>query len=750
MANIKEKLLLKDILSDMKKVITIPIYQRGYDWDKEDIIKLVEDVVIFDRTFKEEVEEKYYLGNLLIREQESKQQGITEYIIIDGQQRITSTLLIIAALRNTKNISDEEAEKYLMVQSYKDNKKMKLNRMKDADVIRKIFNDDKNINFNDKNTRVYENYKAVLNWLNENPKNASKAYGALKRIVIVEVGINPSNETKVFETINSTGKKLTPADLIKAFTLFGVHNFSEEDSKKLEQYFEENIISRLGSLENVSDFYRYYVAIEGNTTLANRSSREIYYMFKAINREYRYDNKEEVEELIAEVGRHAEIFERINGFKYTKPEYKLYKKVYASNSKTYYPLAHRLVEEYAHDFPEEDMGKVMRIIAKIALFRSIGNEPDKNITTTILSVFPDFLKFRNGKSTTLEDFENFIDLMPFERNYGIPNYEKLREKIQSSSHYSENKGKLKNILFACEVFSNKRGTPVDLENDFELEHIFPQTQTEWEKHMEAEEIIKMIIKRDNIGNMTLLSKGINISISNSFFPTKLKGKIVNGKQQEGILSDTIKLSQYFVNMNVWDSQAIIKRSIDLLDIIYDHFNENREVLERIENPIKTEKDADTEALNKTNMKKWRDQKYDFIDYYNTLKDNILEKIPSEIKLHKVQPVSWWQFGIKTKEMSKTMNGSITTRRNKNKEKIMAITIDWDKDEKARQIKKLNNENEFNKLFDYNFVWKDPNKKGWGFVIELPVKFNGKYHEDLPLMVLKAFKDIVDNIDNIMK
>lgn len=89
----------------------IPIYQRTYSWEaKVQVEKLIEDIIEFGREYKENTKAEYYIGNVIVKNQVRAFQQ--ERVVIDGQQRITTTILILCAIRDVyvKKIKSDEAK----------------------------------------------------------------------------------------------------------------------------------------------------------------------------------------------------------------------------------------------------------------------------------------------------------------------------------------------------------------------------------------------------------------------------------------------------------------------------------------------------------------------------------------------------------------------------------------------------------------------------------------------------------------
>lgn len=93
-----------------KPVYSVPVYQRPYSWDKEQIDVLLND--IFETYSSEYKNEGYYTGNIIVYDRNDKINGlITKYEIIDGQQRITTFalfLMSIYTIARRENIDDSD------------------------------------------------------------------------------------------------------------------------------------------------------------------------------------------------------------------------------------------------------------------------------------------------------------------------------------------------------------------------------------------------------------------------------------------------------------------------------------------------------------------------------------------------------------------------------------------------------------------------------------------------------------------
>lgn len=102
-----DKLFVKDVF---KKWYRIPEYQRPYVWGADQVIELLDDVY---RARQSNPESQYFLGSMVLKKSD-KQDGATkyeEYDLLDGQQRLTTLLLIMAVVRDLTPKSNEARRK---------------------------------------------------------------------------------------------------------------------------------------------------------------------------------------------------------------------------------------------------------------------------------------------------------------------------------------------------------------------------------------------------------------------------------------------------------------------------------------------------------------------------------------------------------------------------------------------------------------------------------------------------------------
>ena len=101
---------IKNLIIGDNAQFHIPTYQRTYTWEaKKHVEKLINDIVEFGREYDGNTKSEYYIGNIIVKNQTRAFQQ--ERVVIDGQQRITTTILVLCAIRDIylKKIKTDEA-----------------------------------------------------------------------------------------------------------------------------------------------------------------------------------------------------------------------------------------------------------------------------------------------------------------------------------------------------------------------------------------------------------------------------------------------------------------------------------------------------------------------------------------------------------------------------------------------------------------------------------------------------------------
>ena len=214
-----EQRSVRDII-DKKINFNVPAYQRGYRWDKLNVTDLLDDLLEF---MQDDSSGKFYCLQPLV----VKKIGENRYNVIDGQQRLTTILIILKYLENLLKEENGIDEIYTLgYETRKDSKDFLQN-------IASKTQDESNQNMD--YFCMYQAYKAVENWFEEKIKEKKTTKRKMleiftnledeKHIEFIWYEVEDSeDEVKIFARLNSGKIPLTNAELIKALFL-NVRNF---------------------------------------------------------------------------------------------------------------------------------------------------------------------------------------------------------------------------------------------------------------------------------------------------------------------------------------------------------------------------------------------------------------------------------------------------------------------------------------------------------------------------------------------
>lgn len=267
---------LEDLLKD--KFFEIPVYQRPYSWDIPQISVLLNDLF---GEFEADSSNKYYVGNIITTSSNTIH-NISTVDIIDGQQRITSFILIFLTLYsvciyrninhtdktiiNLKNILWKDRNrinvKELRCISLSSLEKECFNNIYDEcfdsplNIVNYIETYHYKSNFED---RIIKNFLFIYKWINEKLPNDFDLLNFIDYIlrnvyfIIIDATPNKNNIFSMFESINSKGKKLETIDLIKSFI------FSVIDKESYNIYLKKWGDLIIKTNDNLYDYLLTYI-----------------------------------------------------------------------------------------------------------------------------------------------------------------------------------------------------------------------------------------------------------------------------------------------------------------------------------------------------------------------------------------------------------------------------------------------------------------------------------------------------------
>ena len=193
----------------------VPIYQRNYSWTEREVRQLWDDII---RTGSREEISSHFVGSIVYIER--GEGTITEpspFLVIDGQQRLTSLTLILEALSKAVGTAEpirgfseaEMHENYLFNKYRNDEQRFKLLLSQiDKDTLITLI--EHSSLPNDHSVRIVENYELIKGLINEHQSKLDIICNGLAKLRIVDISLDPNvdNPQLIFESLNSTGLEL--------------------------------------------------------------------------------------------------------------------------------------------------------------------------------------------------------------------------------------------------------------------------------------------------------------------------------------------------------------------------------------------------------------------------------------------------------------------------------------------------------------------------------------------------------------
>ena len=271
----------------------IPVFQRDYNWEEEQCHQLWDDIERIGR----KGEGDHFFGPVVYIATTGQSAAFTRWLLIDGQQRMTTVSLLMAAVRDhTKKDSsqtDTHARKiehdFLLNTFEEESQRRKLLlRERDDDTLSWLIDGGEEPVNDARSQTVFQSYKFFREKLRDTDLNV--VLNGVGRLTVVDVRLELGKDDpqQIFESLNSTGLDLTQADLVRNYILMGLDEV--EQTNLYRQYWQR--IERLytaspGQLDN---FLRDFVALDTRTQKQGRVD-QVYANFRLAFGECKADPK---------------------------------------------------------------------------------------------------------------------------------------------------------------------------------------------------------------------------------------------------------------------------------------------------------------------------------------------------------------------------------------------------------------------------------------------------------------------------
>ncbi len=531
----------------------IPIYQRTYSWSERECRQLWDDIL---RAGEDVDIPAHFIGSIVYIEkgefQVAKQSSL---LVIDGQQRLTTAMIILEALArrlgNDEPIDGFSAEKlrsyYLLNTLEKGESRFKLLLTRTdktsllALVQQKPLPDEPSI-------RIEQNFAFFEKQIQNLGNDLEPLCKGLAKLIVVDISLNRSqdNPQLIFESMNSTGRELSQADLIRNYVLMGL-----EPSHQTELYEEhwrpiEIAFGQEAYGVYFDDFMRHYLTYKSNGEIPK--IRAVYEAFKT------HANKPEIfaasiDDLVADIHTFANYY---CAMAFGKEENKDLAQSFADLRELKVEVAFPLLLELYHDYDCEILSKdefveVLRLVEAYVFRRVVCAIPTNSLNRTFATFGQAIDKNRYVETASV----HFLNLRSYRR---FPRDGEFKHELSNRDLYNFQRRSY--WLRRLENHGRKERVYLD---EYTIEHIMPQNENlsdEWKEALGPDWQGIQETSVHSLGNLTLT--GYNPEYGDRSFAYK---RDTDG----GFKESPLRLNAGLGELDEWNEGTIRKRAMKLAD-----------------------------------------------------------------------------------------------------------------------------------------------------------------------------------------
>ncbi len=500
----------------------IPIYQRTYSWTEKECRQLWDDII---KTGANPTVTAHFVGSIVYIEKGLSNLTSEEpMLVIDGQQRLTTLTLLLTALARALELQEEgkrepvegfsprKIRNYYLVNPEEEGERHHKLLLSQTDKLSLIAIVDSQEQPKDRSIRVVENFALFQSLIEGRKGDLLDVCNGLAKLVIVDIALNRAqdNPQLIFESMNSTGRELSQADLIRNFILMGLEQ--KIQTQLYNQYWRpmEVDFGQEAYGAYFDGFMRHYLTMR---TGEIPRQDEVYEAFKEYARiELARDG---VETLVRNVRNFARYFcSMALGAETDADLASAFLDLRELRVDVAYPFLLELYDDYVNGLlSKDDFVTAIRLIEAYVFRRAICAIPTNSMNKT----FGNFGKALR-KSSYLESIQAHLLTLPSYRRF--PNDEEFRRDIQFRDLYNFRSRSY--WLRRLENFGRKERVSVD---EYTIEHILPQCDNDaekvpkaWRDALGSNWETTWNDYRHTLGNLTLT--GYNSEYSNKPFAEK--------------------------------------------------------------------------------------------------------------------------------------------------------------------------------------------------------------------------------------
>lgn len=523
---------LQEIIEGTKQYV-IPLFQRPYSWTQKEWSILWKDISELAEMGSPRA---HFMGSIVNMPTTSVPHGVSKFLLIDGQQRLTTIFIILTILRNkarndgNNKLADkihntllvnqyEEGHDYYKLLPTQDDRKSFMQIISHEDI---------------SDNQIGEAYLFFEKKIKNSPCSSDKILKILTdnlSIVSIVLGAD-DNPYLVFESLNAKGRRLTPADLIKNYFFMRIHQ--DKQDEVFTHYWQP---MQTDMEKELPEYIRHFMMRKGGTV----KTGDVYYSLKE------QVNEDNAIDYIRELSKYSRYYKSM-----IHPETEMntklrecFMRLNRIEATTAYPILLFFYGEYdSQHITLDDFVDILTSLENYLIRRFVCDYKSNLLN----KIFPTAYMAVSQAENAAEAFKTFLS------EKGYPKDAEFKTKFKETRMYGGGERKIKTrfILERLEDGYHHK-EKIDMSN-LSIEHIMPQTLSVWwQKNLgeEWEEVHEDLI--DTIGNLTLTA--YNSELSNDDYETK-----------RAIYAEShLEMNKHLSSISSWKKEQILERSSLLAD-----------------------------------------------------------------------------------------------------------------------------------------------------------------------------------------
>ena len=549
---------LVSFLEGADKRFDIPVFQRKYDWKIENCQQLLNDLAALDPSLGSDGQRPtHFFGSIVAKS--SGAGAKTIFQIIDGQQRITTVTLLLAAIANMalpgypaskdQALNNEIMSRFLIAPWAQEGDKVKLRPVKgDREALEKILSGGGNDLIQGSNLTV--NYRFFEDQIRQRALGLRDLYSRVAMLQVVVITLDQYDDAQeIFESLNSTGLALTEGDKIRNYVLM---DLKPADQERIFSQFWNSIEKCAGS--DVSWFVRDYLSVkQAKAPVKNR----IYRSFKEYVASAGLKHKQEA--LLGDMASYARIYQKLlgSGFGITDVDNCIFR-LNRLEINVQRPFLMEVVKKYQDgELSSGDLSSVFKIIEDYIARRAICGIPTAGLNKIFAYLDHEVERYGNGAPYPERLAYAILSKKESAR---FPRDDEFKEALGQRQIYQMRPAYRTYLLERFENHGTRETSDVYRNLDdgvLSIEHVMPQTiSRKWQESLgpDWKEIHEKWLNR--LGNLTLT--GYNSEMRNAQFKDKKEC-------EHGFNTSHLHLNAWISKQCKWGPDEIAERTHDMAE-----------------------------------------------------------------------------------------------------------------------------------------------------------------------------------------